>query len=102
MSYFLAIVAVGVGTYLFRAVFIVSLAGRPISPRLIRALEHVGPAVLSALIVALMVDGGGAVDAGPPEFAALAAGGFVGWKTRNHIYTVAAGMAVFWLLRIWL
>ncbi|MDH3462898.1 MAG: AzlD domain-containing protein [Acidimicrobiia bacterium] len=40
--------------------------------------------------------------AGIPELAALAAGGFAGWRTRNLIYTVVAGMGVFWLLRIWL
>ena len=100
MTEFLAILIVGVGTYLFRSIFIIALAGRTIPPNLIRALEFVGPAVLSALVVALMVEEGQVV-AGVPEVAALAAGGLVGWKTRNLIYTVVAGMAVFWMLRIW-
>ncbi|MDH3189932.1 MAG: AzlD domain-containing protein [Acidimicrobiia bacterium] len=102
MTDFIAIVIVGLGTYAFRSIFIVALAGRTIPPNVIRALEFVGPAVLSALVVALLVDESGSVVAGIPELAALAAGGFAGWRTRNLIYTVVAGMGVFWLLRIWL
>lgn len=102
MINFIAILIVGLGTYVFRAAFIVALAGRAIPVRVIRALEFVGPAVLSALVVALLVDSSGSVVVGVPEVAALAAGGWAGWRTRNLIYTVLAGMAVYWLLRIWL
>lgn len=102
MTNFLAILIVGIGTYVFRSVFIVALANREIPQGLARALEFVGPAVLSALVVALLVGDSGSVEAGVPEVAALIAGGFVGWKTRNLIYTVLAGMGIFWLLQIWL
>lgn len=98
---FLAIVIVGIGTYIFRAAFIVGLASREISPGLIRTLEFVGPAVLSALVVALLVGDSDGVELGVAEVAGLVAGGLVGWKTRNLIYTVVAGMGVFWLLLIW-
>lgn len=98
---FVAIVIVGLGTYVFRAVFIVALAGRTIRPRVIRALQFVGPAVLSALVVALLVGESGSVDVGVPEVSALVVGGYFGWRTRNLLYTVLAGMAIFWLLRIW-
>lgn len=101
MTAFLAVLAVGVGTYLSRSIFILALADRTIPPRVIRALEFVGPAVLSALVVALMVDDSGTVTIGVPEAAALSAGGLAGWKWRNLIYVVAAGMAVFWLMRLW-
>jgi branched chain amino acid efflux pump len=101
MSNFLAILIVGIGTYAFRSVFIVALADREISPGLLRALEFVGPAVLSALVVALLVGDSGSVEADIPEVVALVVGGVVGWKTRNLIYTVLAGMGVFWLLQIW-
>jgi branched-subunit amino acid transport protein len=98
---FLAIVIVGIGTYIFRAAFIVGFAEREMSPGLIRALEFVGPAVLSALVVALLVGDSGGVELGVPEVAALALAGVVGWRTRNLIYTVVAGMGAFWLLQIW-
>jgi branched-subunit amino acid transport protein len=101
MTAFLAVLAVGVGTFLSRSIFILALADRTIPPRVIRALEFVGPAVLSALVVALMVDDSGVVAVGVPEAAALAAGGLAGWKRRNLIYVVAAGMTVFWVMRVW-
>lgn len=101
MTAFLAILAVGLGTYLSRSIFIVALAGRTIPPRVVRALGYVGPAVLSALIVALLVDDSGSVSAGVAEVSAFAAGALVGWRTRNLIYTVLAGMAIFWLMGVW-
>ncbi len=101
MTAFLAIVVVGVGTYLSRAIFILALADRTIPPRVASALQYVGPAVLSALVVALMIDGDGQVAAGVAEIGGLSAAGLVAWKTRNLIYTLALGMAVFWLLQIW-
>lgn len=101
MSNFLAILIVGIGTYVFRAAFIVGLAGREMSPRFIRALEFVGPAVLSALVVALLVGGSGGGEVGTPEVAGLVVGGVVGWRSRNLVYTVLAGMGVFWLLQVW-
>ena len=99
MSEFLAVVAVGVGTYTSRAVFILALANRTIPEPLLRALQYVAPAVLSALIVALLIDGDGRVALGLPELAGLSAGGFVAWRTRNHIFTLVVGMGVFWLVR---
>lgn len=101
MSPLVAILIVGIGTYASRAVFIVALADRAIPPRVLQALEYVGPAVLSALVVALMIDGDGQVDIGVPELAAFVVGAFVAWKARNLIYTLLAGMAAFWLLGIW-
>jgi branched-subunit amino acid transport protein len=101
MTAFLAILAVGFGTYLSRSIFIIALADRTIPPRVVRALGYVGPAVLSALIVALLVDDSGSVSAGVAEVSAFAAGALVGWRTQNLIYTVLAGMAVFWLMGVW-
>jgi branched-subunit amino acid transport protein len=101
MTNFAAILIVGIGTYFFRSVFIVGVADRTVPPNLVRALEFVAPAVISALVISLLVDNTGSVAAGVPEVAALAAGGLAGWKTRNLIYTVLAGMAVFWIAGIW-
>jgi branched-subunit amino acid transport protein len=99
VSDFLATVVVGFGTYVFRAVFIVALAKRRIPDVVLVALRYVGPAVLGALIVALLTDSEGNVEIGIPEVAAFVAGGFVAHRTRSHIWTLLAGMAVYWAVR---
>ena len=99
MSDFLATAVVGIGTYVFRAVFIVVLAKRRIPDVVLVALEYVGPAVLGALIVALLTDPQGNVQIGIPEVAAFVVGGFIARRTRSHIWTLVAGMAVYWVVR---
>lgn len=99
MTTFLATVVVGIGTYLSRSLFILALAKRRISPNVLVALEFVAPAVLGALIVTLLIDETGAVAIGIPEIAALAVGGFITYRTRNHILTLAVGMTIYWVLR---
>lgn len=96
-----AIVLTGIGSYLTRAAFIVALADRSLPPRVERALEFVGPAVLSALVITLMVDETGQVAAGVPEVAALVVGALVAWRIRSLLAVVAAGMAVFWTTGVW-
>jgi branched-subunit amino acid transport protein len=97
MSDFVAVLIVGIGTYLSRSVFIISLADRKIPESILVALQFVAPAVLSSLIVTLLIDESGHVAIGIPELAAFAVGGFVAYRTRNHVYTLIAGMTVFWL-----
>lgn len=100
MADFAAIVIVGVGTYVMRAVFIVSLAKRRIPEGVLIALRYVGPAVLTALIVTLLADSEGNVGIGPAEVAGFLAGGAVAHRTRSQIWTLVAGMAAFWLVRL--
>jgi len=99
MIAFLATVVVGIGTYLSRSIFILALAKKKIPSSVLVALQFVAPAVLGSLIVALLIDGSGAVAIGIPEIAALAVGGAVAFKTRNHILTLAIGMTVYWVVR---
>ncbi len=99
MTDFLAVVVVGLGTYASRAVFVLALANRRIPDPVMVALQFVAPAVLGALIVALLTDADGNVAIGLAELGAFLAGGTVAFKTRNHIYTLIAGMGVFWLVR---
>lgn len=101
MLVFLAIVLTGIGSYATRAVFIVALAERTLPRRVEQGLEYVGPAVLSALVVTLMIDETGDLTAGIPEFAALAVAALVAWRVRNLLAVVVAGMSVFWLAGIW-
>lgn len=99
MTAFLAGVVVGIGTYVFRSLFILALARRRIPESVLTALQYVAPAVLSALVVSLLVDADGNVAVGIPELAAFVVGGGVAFKTRSHIFTLFAGMAVYWLVR---
>lgn len=102
MSDILAVVIVGIGTYVSRAVFILALANKRIPEAILVALSYVAPAVLAALIVALLTDGEGTVAIGLPEVTAFVAGGAVAYKTKNHIYTLVAGMGVYWVMRAFL
>lgn len=99
MITFLATVAAGVGTYLSRSVFILALARKRIPDGMRVSLEFVAPAVLGALVVTLLIDDSGSVAIGVPEVGALAVGGAITYKTRNHILTLVVGMITYWLLR---
>ncbi len=99
MIVLIATIIVGLGTYFFRSVFILALADRKLPDVVLVALQFVAPAVLSALVIALLIDSDGNVAIGVPELSAFVVGGGVAYKTKNHIYTLVAGMAVFWLVR---
>lgn len=99
MTALIAIAVVGLGTYLSRAVFILALANRRIPEAVLVPLQFVAPAVLSALVVALLINDDGSVAIGVPELSAFVVGAAVAWGTRNHVYTLVAGMGVFWIIR---
>lgn len=99
MEALIAMVVVGLGTYASRSVFILALANRRIPDSVLVTLQFVAPAVLSALVIALLITDDGSVAIGIPELSAFAVGGVTAYKTRNHIYTLIAGMAVFWIVR---
>ena len=99
MTTFLATLVAGVGTYVSRSIFILALAKKRIPDAVLVTLQFVAPAVLAALIVTLLIDDSGSVAIGIPEASALAVGGLVTYKTRNHILTLVVGMTVYWVLR---
>lgn len=99
MSTFIATLVAGAGTYLSRSVFVLALARRRIPDAVLVTLQFVAPAVLGALVVTLLIDESGSVAIGIPEVTALAVGGAVTYKTRNHILTLAVGMTVYWVMR---
>lgn len=99
MTTLFAILVTGLGTYASRAIFIVALARRTIPRPVTRAMEYVGPAVLSALIVTLLLDPDGGLALGVPELAALLCVALLARVTRNHLLSVVAAMAVFWGLQ---
>ena len=98
MSTFLAILATGLGTYFSRGSFILVLANRRIPPNVMLTLQYVAPAVLGALITTMLVGPTGDTEIGVAELTALATAGIVAWRFCNTIYTLLAGMAMFWLV----
>lgn len=92
----LAIIAVGVGTYWMRALFVLALAGREFPRLALRTLEYVAPAVFGALVVSMLTSPDGSVQIGLPEAAGLASAAVVAARTRNQIYGLLVAMAVFW------
>lgn len=99
MSFVIAAVIVGIGTYASRSIFILALAKKKIPESVLTSLQFVAPAVLASLVVALLIDDDGSVAIGIPEIAAFVAGGATAYRTRNHIATLIVGMTVFWLVR---
>jgi branched-subunit amino acid transport protein len=85
-------------TYASRAVGILFLAERRIPVFLQRALRHVGPAVLAALVASIAAgDGGSAPSIDAPEFLALGVAAGVAWWRRNVLWSLIAGLCVFWV-----
>ncbi|MFO7299156.1 MAG: AzlD domain-containing protein [Actinomycetes bacterium] len=98
LTAFLVILAVGVGTYVSRSVFILALANRHIPPALVRALSYVAPSILSALVVTQIVGSDGHFTIGIAETAGLLAGAVTVWRSRNFLLSAGVGMAVLWVL----
>lgn len=85
------IVIVGIGSYLFRSIFILAFADSTPPDWVSRALRNVGPAVLSALVATdLFSPDAPAVTLA--EWVGLVAAGLVAWRTRNLIASVVVGM----------
>jgi branched-subunit amino acid transport protein len=98
----LAVVAIGVVTFAFRASF-VALFGYidTVPPALERALRYVPPAVLAALVAPdlLVVEPtlGGTLADGRLLAGVVAAG--VAWRTEDLLWTIVAGMVTLWAVR---
>lgn len=77
----------------------IALAGRRLPDGMRQWLQYVPIAVLAALIApeALAPDGQFAFGA---STLAMVAGLLAAWRTRNVFWTIAAGMATYWLLRL--
>lgn len=101
MIAFGAVVLVGLGTFLSRALFILGLAHRTIPPAVLRTLEYVAPATLAALIAAMLTTSGSEAGGGVslPEVAGLlAAIGCALW-TRSLSVVLVVGMVAYWTAR---
>lgn len=99
--YWPVVVAIGAGTFLLRSSFLVLLGRAEVPGRLVRVLRFIPAAVLPALIVPIVLSGGGEAGGGAIGFsrpvAALVAA-LVAWKTKNVLATIGVGLVTLWIL----
>lgn len=97
----LTILGMGLITYGIRVVLFLLPERLALPPWLLRALRYVPAAVLSAIILPELLLSGGALDIslGNERLLAGLVGILVAWRTRNVLWTVAAGMVALWLLQ---
>ncbi|MBK1876922.1 AzlD domain-containing protein [Pelagicoccus mobilis] len=97
-EYWLVAIAVGVGTFLVRASFLLLPIRVGGEGRLESVLRFIPPAALTALIVpAVLLSGaseGEMFEVEKPVAALVAV--LVAWKTRNVLATIALGMLTYW------
>ena len=95
MSLFWGIVIAGIGAYTMRASFVLLLSGVSFPDRVIRILDHVGPAVMTALVVTTLTGSEGQLEAGPIEFLTLAVmAGVTLWR-KDLLIGLLAALVVF-------
>jgi branched-subunit amino acid transport protein len=98
----LAMIGVGILTFLTRLSFI-ALLERWQAPLIVqRALRFVPIAVLTAIVIPELVLKDAIINLHPdnPRLLAGLVAILVAWKTKNVTITIVAGMTVLWLLQI--
>jgi len=101
MNIWLAIIGMGIITYAIRLTPILLMERVEIGGRLRQALRFVPAAVLSAIILPELLLPGGELDIslGNERLLAGLLAGIVAWRTKNVLWTIAAGMAALWALQ---
>ena len=102
MTTWLIMFCMGLVTYATRISLIGAIGRFTVSPLMQRALRFVPPAVLSAIIFPEALAPGGAVDLslGNERLIAGVVATLVAWRSKNTLLTIAAGMAVLWLVAL--
>lgn len=98
-SIWLPLILIGVLTFLTRLSFIL-LFGRWQPPEIIRrGLRYVPVSVLTAIFLPelLLIEGQLSFSITNPRLIAGIVAILVAWKTRSALWSIAAGLAVFWL-----
>ena len=98
MNLFWGIVLAGVGAYTMRASFVLLLSRVTFPERVIRILDHVGPAVMAALVITTLTGTEGQLEAGPIEFFTLVVmAGITLWR-KDLLVGLFAALVVFFAL----
>lgn len=99
-SVWLLFLAIGLGTFLLRFLFIYLFGKIAMPDWLRRALRFVPAAALAALVFPALTHPAGHLDLSMQNFRLLAGlgGAIIAWKTRNVLLTILIGMAILWIL----
>ena len=94
-----AIVLAGAGTYAMRVSFLV-VAHRltRIPPAVDRVLRQIPPAALASIVLPALVRPEGSLDVLQPRLFVGLIAGFVAWRTRNIVLTLAIGIGLLALI----
>lgn len=100
-SLWIAIIGMGVITFLLRFLIIALSQRWTVPPRLEHALRYVSVAVLSALIIPDMLIRNQRIDLvwGNERLWGGLVALLIAYKTKSVLWTLFAGMAIFWLVR---
>jgi branched-subunit amino acid transport protein len=96
-----AVVAIGVGTYLTRLSFIGAFGEREMPAWLERPLRFVAPAVLGAIVLPAIVRPEGSIDLIPasnPRFIAGVLAALAAYRWRNVSVVIVVGMVALWVI----
>lgn len=100
VSIWLLFIAVGLGTFTLRFLFIYLFGKIEMPYWLNRALRFVPAAALAALVFPALTHPTGYLDLSLQNFRLLAGlgGAIIAWRTRNVLLTILVGMAMLWVL----
>jgi branched-subunit amino acid transport protein len=95
-------IAIGLGTFLLRFLFIYLFGKIAMPDWLQRALRFVPAAALAALVFPALTHPAGHLDLSLQNFRLLAGlgGAIIAWKTRNVLLTILVGMVLLWILEV--
>jgi branched-subunit amino acid transport protein len=101
-SIWLLFVAIGLGTFVLRFLFIYLFGKIEMPDWLRRALRFVPAAALAALVFPALTHPSGHLDLSLNNFRLLAGlgGAIVAWRTRNVLLTILVGMVLLWGLEM--
>ena len=104
MNIWLIMISIGLFTFAIRLSFIALLERINLPRNFQSALRFVPIAVLSAIIAPELGYSNSqlAISLTNPRLLAGLVATLVAFKTKNVIWTISAGMAVFWLLHLWM
>lgn len=102
LSIWLLFLAIGLGTFVLRFLFIFLFGKIEMPEWLRRALRFVPAAALAALVFPALTHPTGSLDLSIYNFRLLAGlgGALVAWKTRNVLLTILVGMILLWVLEM--
>ena len=100
LSIWLLFIAIGLGTFTLRFLFIYLFGKIEMPEWLSRALRFVPAAALAALVFPALTHPAGYFDISLNNFRLLAGlgGAIVAWRTKNVLLTILVGMMILWTL----